>query len=160
MALVKEYERRMWYFIRRFERDPHRALDVLQSVWLTAWKTIGTLRQPAAFRTWLYRIAHGLVVTSIREAQRRREVESERSDWPSRPPRSPEQESIDTADLLHFAVEQLSPEHRAVVLLRFLADMNVDEIAEATGVPPGTVKSRLHYAKQTLQKIIEEQNHG
>jgi RNA polymerase sigma-70 factor (ECF subfamily) len=159
MSLIQAYERRLLYFIRRFERDPNRAVDVLQNVWLAAWKTIGKLRQPPAFRAWLYRIAHGMVVEEIRGEKRRREVESERSDPPPPIRLAPEFEAVDTADLLHHALEQLSPEHRTVVLLRFLEDMTVEEIADATGSPAGTVKSRLHYAKQALHKAIEEQNH-
>jgi RNA polymerase sigma-70 factor (ECF subfamily) len=46
------------------------------------------------------------------------------------------------------------------VLLRFLEDMSIEEIADAIGVPSGTVRSRLHYAKQALRKTIEEQYHG
>jgi RNA polymerase sigma-70 factor (ECF subfamily) len=160
MALVQVYERRLLYFIRRFERDPNRAVDVLQNVWLTAWKTIGKLRKPQAFRSWLYRIAHGMVVEEIRHEQRRREVESEQSDPLPLPQLAPEYEAVDTADLLHYALEQLTPEHRTVVLLRFLEDMTVEEIADATGCLAGTVKSRLHYAKQALQKAIEEQHHA
>jgi RNA polymerase sigma-70 factor (ECF subfamily) len=160
MALLQAYERRLLYFIRRFERDPNRALDVLQNVWLTAWTTIGTLRKPEAFRSWLYRIAHGMIVASIRAEQRRREVGGECNDPPSLPRLAPEHEAVDTADLLHYAIEQLSPEHRTVVLLRFLEDMTIEEIAEAIGIPAGTVKSRIHYAKQALHKAIEEQSHG
>ena len=97
---------------------------------------------------------------AIRAEQRRREVEIDRSDPPTRPPRlRAEQQDVDTADLLHHALEQLSAEHRTVVLLRFLEDMTIDEIADATGCPAGTVKSRLHYAKQALQKAVQEQSH-
>jgi RNA polymerase sigma-70 factor (ECF subfamily) len=159
LALVQQYERRLLCFIRRFERHPSAAVDVLQNVWLTAWKSLRTLRNPGAFRTWLYRIAHGAVVSSIRSEQRRREVERERFEQrPNRSTPSPEA-AVDAADLLDYALEQLSPEHRAVVTLRFLEDMTVDEIAEATECPAGTVKSRLHYAKQALQLAIEEETH-
>ncbi len=146
------------YFIRRFERDPHKALDTLQDIWLTVWKTIGSLQKPEAFRTWIYRIAHGAVVSSIRAEQRRRELEHH----PSRPPpRLPSAlPALDAADLLHYALEQLSPEHREVVTLRFLEDMTIDEISAATDCPCGTVKSRLHYAKQAIQQLIEEQIYG
>jgi RNA polymerase sigma-70 factor (ECF subfamily) len=161
MALVRAYERRLLFFIRRFERDPNRALDVLQEVWMSVWKTIGALRKPEAFRTWLYRIAHGAVVGAIRAEQRRREIETDLRDPPTqRPQLAPELQAVDTADLLHHALDRLSPEHRTVVLMRFLEDMTIDEIADAAGVPAGTVKSRLHYAKQVLHTAIEEQNHG
>jgi RNA polymerase sigma-70 factor (ECF subfamily) len=159
MALVGTYERRLLYFIRRFERDPNRALDVLQDVWLTAWRTLGSLRKPAAFRAWLYRIAHGKIVTAIRSEQRRREVEGLRNIMPPLAA-VPADEVVDTADLLHYVLQQLSPEHRTVVTLRFLEDMSILEIADVTECPAGTVKSRLHYAKRFMQAAVEEQYDG
>jgi RNA polymerase sigma-70 factor (ECF subfamily) len=157
LSLVQQYERRLLCFIRRFERDPSAAVDVLQNVWLIAWKSIRGLHKPEAFRTWLYRIAHGAVVGSIRAEKRRREVEQDRSQrLPNRSAPPPDQ-IVDAVDLLDYALEQLSLEHRVVVTLRFLEDMSVDEIAAATESPAGTVKSRLHYAKQALQKAIQEE---
>jgi RNA polymerase sigma-70 factor (ECF subfamily) len=158
LALVRQYETRLLCFIRRFERDPSAAVDVLQNVWLTAWKSIHRLRDPAAFRTWLYRIAHGAVVGSIRAEQRRREVEQERFKQLPNQDTPPPSAAVDEVDLLDYALGQLSPEHRVVVTLRFLEDMTIEQIAEATECPIGTVKSRLHYAKQALHTVIEEQS--
>ncbi len=159
LELVEAYERKLLYFLRRFERDPHNALDALQEVWFTAWKKLGSLRNPAAFRVWIYRIAHGVVVDAIRTEQRRREVEHEGAERAT-PLKSQGERIVDAADMVHYALEQLSPEYREIVALRFLEDMTMDEIADATETRVGTVKSRLHAAKEMMQKIIEEQNHG
>jgi RNA polymerase sigma-70 factor, ECF subfamily len=159
LALIEQYEGKLLCFIRRFERDPNAAVDLLQNVWLSAWKSIGTLHKPQAFRCWLYRIAHGAIVASIRAEQRRREVEREHFERPPRQPATPQHQAVDAVDLLNYALDQLSPEHREAVTLRFLEDMTIDEIAAATECPAGTVKSRLHYAKQALEKSLKEQNH-
>jgi RNA polymerase sigma-70 factor (ECF subfamily) len=159
LSLVGSYERKILFFIRRFERDPTEALDALQEVWLTAWKSIGKLRKPEAFRVWIYRIAHDVVVTGIRSEHRRREVESGRIS-PQPESYGNEDTSVESAEMIQYALAKLSPEHREVVTLRFLEDMTIDEIAEAVGAPAGTIKSRLHYAKAAMLTIIEEQAHA
>jgi RNA polymerase sigma-70 factor, ECF subfamily len=157
LKLVHRYERRLLYFLRRFEHDPERALDVLQEVWLTAWTTRGALRSADAFRSWIYRIAHGKIVESIRTEMRRRKAEHdrqfERSMIHGVPP-------SDAAELVHFALSRVSAEHREVLTLRFLEGMTLGEIAEAVDCPLGTVKSRLHYAIGEFQDVIEEQENG
>jgi RNA polymerase sigma-70 factor, ECF subfamily len=159
LALVRSYERRLLYFLRRFERDPERALDALQEVWLTAWRTRGLLRSPGAFRAWIYRIAHGKVINGIRSEMRRRQVEEEQQ-RSGAPVATRTGASWEAAELVHFALSRVSPEHREVLTLRFLEEMTIEEIAEAIDCPVGTVKSRLHYARREIQSVIEEQENG
>ena len=159
LALVRRYERRLLFFLQRFERDPHRALDVLQEVWLTAWKTRGSLRSPGAFRAWIYRIAHGKVIDGIRSEMRHRQVEQER-ERKGATVATGAGASLEAAELVHFALSQISAEHREVLTLRFLEEMRIEEIAEAIDCPVGTVKSRLHYASREIQSVIEEQQNG
>ncbi|HXY32762.1 MAG TPA: RNA polymerase sigma factor [Planctomycetaceae bacterium] len=159
LALVRRYERRLLFFLRRFERDPERALDVLQEVWLAAWRTRGALRSANAFRAWIYRVAHGKVIEAIRSEMRYRQVEQERQ---------PNEATVatragaswETAELVHFALSRISPEHREVLTLRFLEGMSIGEIAEVIDCPEGTVKSRLHYASREILSVIEEQENG
>jgi RNA polymerase sigma-70 factor, ECF subfamily len=63
--------------------------------------------------------------------------------------------TAEDADGIHAGIERLSPEHREVLLLRCLGGMPYEEIALVTGCPPGTVRSRLHYAKAALRKELE-----
>ncbi|QDT52064.1 ECF RNA polymerase sigma factor SigW [Caulifigura coniformis] len=157
LALVRLYEERLLYFIRRFERDPERALDALQDVWLMAWKMRLSLRSPGAFRAWLYRIAHGKIVDAIRRESRRHRAEQQR---PVASTNTTDGVSalLEAAELVHFALARLSPEHREVLTLRFLEGMTIAEIATATNCPNGTVKSRLHYASQEILTLIAEQH--
>ena len=157
MSLVRRYESRLLYFLRRFERDPERALDVLQEVWLSAWSTRSSLRDANAFRTWIYRIAHGKIVGTIRQEMRRRKTEMEAPREVSTAANVTEA-AVEIAELVHVALMRLTPEHREVLTLRFLEEMPISEIAEVTKLPIGTVKSRLHYASQEILSAIEEQN--
>lgn len=158
LDLVTRYERRLLYFIRRFERDPSRALDILQEVWLTAWQTLGSLHSPACFRMWIYRIAHGRVIAAIRAETRLRERERRSFEQSSKDVIDPAA-GIDAIDLVQFALGRLSPEHREVLTLRFLEEMSIAEIALVVDCKEGTAKSRLHAAKQELLKHIEGQTH-
>jgi RNA polymerase sigma-70 factor (ECF subfamily) len=159
LKLVQAFERRLLYFLRRFERDPERSLDALQEVWLTAWRTRASLRSPDAFRAWVYRIAHGKAVEAIRAETRRRRTEQQRQDSAS-PVVCHASASIEAAELVHFALSRISPDHREVLTLRFIEGMTISEIAIVIDCPVGTVKSRLHYASQEILSVIKEQQHA
>ena len=64
---------------------------------------------------------------------------------------------LEDAEQVHRGLASLSRPHREVLTLFFLEDMSVEEVASVLGVPPGTVKSRLHYAKRSLRKVIAEE---
>lgn len=159
LALVQLFERRLLYYLRRFERDPERSLDALQEVWLTAWKTRTSLRSSAAFRTWLYRIAHGKVVEAIRSETRRRAAEHDKHGAANDVVQSAGA-AVDAAELVHYALSRVSTGHREVLALRFLEGMSISEIARVLDCPEGTVKSRLHYANQEILIVIEEQENA
>jgi RNA polymerase sigma-70 factor, ECF subfamily len=62
---------------------------------------------------------------------------------------------LDDAESVHAALDELAPEHRDVLVLRFLEDMTYEDIARVTGCPIGTVRSRIHYAKRALRCALE-----
>lgn len=156
--LVNRYERRLLYYLLRFEASPERAADVLQDIWLTVFKGLEKLRSPEAFRVWLYQIAHDRVVTEIRQSTRRQKAQevlgAGEAEMDETPPFK------EKAEWVHLALGLLPPEHREVLTLRFLEDLSLEEIAEAVRCPLGTVKSRLHHAKQSMKVILEKQRHG
>ncbi len=161
LALVRRYERRLLFFLRRFERDPERALDALQYVWLTGLENaaLGSVR-PMPFDRGIYRIAHGKVIEGIRGETRRRLIEQRQGPSGRAVATTPAGTFLEAAELVHFALSRISPDHREVLTLRFLEEMTLEEIASAIDCPVGTVKSRLHYASGELRSVIEEQEHG
>src|SRR5262245_40434150 len=152
--LVEVYDRRLLYFILRFLPDADRALDVAQDVWLTLFRRLPDLRAPEAFRVWLYQIAHDRVVSLVRRCRREERLCVE---WGDRRQGDGEDEepALDRAEFVHHALGLLSEDHREVLVLRFLEGMRVEEIAEALRLSPGTVKSRLHYARLALRQHVE-----
>ena len=157
--LVDSYDRRVLYFVRRIVGDADEALDVLQSVWMTVHRKLRKLQSPDAFRVWLYRITHDLAVSELR-CKGRRPVTADLAALEPSDPAEPEDAAFDNAELVHVALQDLSVDHRRVLTLRFLEDMATEEIAEVVGCSPGTVKSRLHYARLALRRRIEELLNG
>ncbi len=157
-VLVDRYDRRLLYFVLRFLRDSEDALDLMQDVWLTAFRRLGTLRAPEAFRVWLYQIARGRIIDRLRRLQREELAHEELRNGFVESADSHE-DAVDRAEFVHHTLEKLTPEHREVLLLRFLEDMSVEEIAETLQCAVGTVKSRLHYARLALRREVERLTH-
>ena len=112
-----------------------------------AWRGLDRLRDPAALEAWFTRI----LVNACRDHLRRRRIRPLAVELPEALP-GPEGPGDPAAlDELERALDGLSPEHRTVIVLRFWADLSLEEIAERTGERPGTVKSRLHYALAHLR---------
>ena len=136
----------------RILRDAGLAEDAVQTAYITAWRELRTLRDPARFEPWLHRI---LTHECYAEARRR----TRRSDVVHILPR-PDEESgatltIHDRDQLERAFRRLTLEQRAVVVFSHFLDLSTAEVADRLGVPPGTVKSRLHHAMQALRASVE-----
>ncbi len=160
-CLIDAYDRRLLYFVRRFLPDTDRALDVLQDVWLTLFRRLPGLKAPEAFRVWLYQIAHDRVVDVVRRDRREEKAhEALRAAYLPVADGEPGHEALfDQAEFVHHALRSLSDDHREVLLLRFLEGLSIEEIAAALRCSPGTIKSRLHYARQALRREVEKLVH-
>ncbi len=156
--LVDLYDRRLLYFVRRLLSDGEEACDVVQSVWLHVHRSLRKLTSPQAFRVWLYRIAHAQVMTVLRRRQGVFDVVNDEQVLDLQDD-SREVAVFDNAELVHRSLQDLTVDQRRVLVLRFLEDMSIDEISEVLDCKPGTVKSRLYYAKEALRQRIEELDH-
>jgi RNA polymerase sigma-70 factor (ECF subfamily) len=133
--------------------DDDEAQDATQEAFIKAWRNRRSLRDPDRLEAWLSRI----LVNSCRDRLRSRtrsgarlvELEDVQS-------AHDHVERASTRDELDRALDSLDPDHRIVVILRFWADLTVDDIAERIGVPSGTVKSRLHHSMRMLRACLEE----
>lgn len=159
--LVGVMERSLLYFARSIVRDDQAALDVLQAVWVTAFRGVRRLDSPAALRPWLYRVARGHAVDYVRRAaardsaERSLAAEAEAAESPGEEPRF----DADDAAAVHRALATLADRHREVLVLHFLEDMPVEQVAAVVGCPPGTVKSRIYHAKRALKEALLRQGH-
>ncbi|WZP00983.1 RNA polymerase sigma factor [Isosphaeraceae bacterium EP7] len=155
LRLIEIYERRISYYIRRLIGDDDEWTDILQEVWLQAYRRIVSLRVAEAFRVWLYRIAHDQAMTYLRRHRLQERVAAEcAADSPALHGWD-EREALENAELVHHILGRLSLPHREVLTLRFLEDLSLNDIAEVVGERLGTIKSRLHYAKAELRREME-----
>ena len=153
MKLVDHYSGRLLYYIRRLLEDADRSDDVLQEVWLRAYKKINTLRDASVFSVWLYRIARNRAIQVLRNESRY--VFVERHDESALIDDNRESWFFDDINKLHRVLRTLSPGQKEAIVLRFFEEMNYQEISDIMGCSVGTVRSRIHYAKRELRKKME-----
>ena len=156
--LVRHWEKRLLYYLRRLLNDERDAWDVLQQTWIDVFRNLRTLENPRALRPWLYRIAYRKAISCRRAETADRTpastAESTLDDVPD-PASEADDFAFETAEQVHHALDRLSLAHREVISLFFLEEMSIEEISAVLSVPAGTVKSRLHYAKLELRRLLE-----
>jgi len=151
-ALVDLDGDRSYRIAFRILRDAERAQDAVQAAFLLAWRELPRLRDPERYEVWLHRL---LVNACYEEFRSRRRWNANVRPLPVEGPAERDSTaSVDERDALERAFHTLSPEHRAVVVLHHHAGFPLASIAELTGVPLGTVKSRLHYATRILRGAL------
>ena len=137
----------------RILRDIDLAEDATQQALLDIWRDLPDLRDPARFDAWSYRL---LVRACYAEGRRSRRATPNLHLLPADEPTEAEGASVvANRDQLERGFRRLSIDHRTVVVLHHYLDLTVDEIAETLGVPPGTVRSRLHHAMRGLRAALE-----
>jgi RNA polymerase sigma-70 factor (ECF subfamily) len=164
--LVRRYQDRLYPTVLRLTGCAEDAHDLLQETFLRAYRKLHTFQGGSAFYTWVYRIAINLALSD-----RRRRRPGGR--WPSSngepidpaddPDRSDPGGPLERAERIarvQAALDELAPDHRAVVVMKDLDGLRYEEIAATLGVPIGTVRSRLHRAREALRErlrgVIEE----
>ena len=137
----------------RILRDLGLAEDAVQQTLVLAWRGLPTLRDVDRFDAWLHRL---LVNACYREARRGRRWAANVRVLPVDGPAAPDEyASVVQRDLLERGFRRLPPEQRAVFVFHHYVGLTQIEIAAELGVPLGTVKSRLHYATNTLRAALE-----
>jgi RNA polymerase sigma-70 factor, ECF subfamily len=155
--LIAVMEKPLLYYTTSLIGNQDTALDVLQDVWLKMVHGIRKLRDPGSLKPWLYAITHGVAVDRIRRDYKRDKAEQARLDESF----ELEEPSFDEEDAtaIRDALNRLGVKHREVLVLHFLQDLSIQEIANVVGCSEGTVKSRIHYAKRQMKQILEGVKH-
>lgn len=151
--LFERYEKPLRYFVSRLIEDSEMTEDILQDIWLAVVRKICTLKNIDAFSMWLYKVARNRVYKELRRKRRftkfNENIEAANSG----------EESVFTVEdvaKVHKCLERLRPEHKEVLLLRFLEEMSYEGISRVINCNLGTVKSRIYYAKRALKREMEE----
>jgi RNA polymerase sigma-70 factor, ECF subfamily len=164
--LIQGHRDRVYNITFRMLGNRAEAEDVAQEVFITVFKTIETFREESKFSTWLYRVTVNHCKNRIKYLARRHDRDRDELDESSNghngaigspPPTAPDRalEGAQMEKLLQEAIGNLDDDHRVVVVLRDVEDLSIEEICEITGLPDGTVKSRLHRARLALRKKLQ-----
>lgn len=168
--LVTRHRGKIYAMIRQMVKNEADACDISQEVFIKAWQALPRFEIKARFSTWLYRIAHNAVYDWSRK--KRPEAMSELNDEifhaeregaanpnASNLERSPDEilSNDELRQKIEAALSKLSPEHREAVLLKDVQGLSYKEIAEVMHSSLGTVMSRLFYARQKLQSLLQDE---
>jgi RNA polymerase sigma-70 factor (ECF subfamily) len=152
--LLQSIQEALHGYLVRLVNDEHLADDILQEVFVLIWRKLHWLRDPELFRPWVYRIAS-------REALHRLKTERSWSRLVSDPrletmaqEEPPERAPQEWLDQLPSHLAAVSPASRAVLLLHYLQEMTLEEVADVLALSPGTVKSRLAYGLAALRQRL------
>jgi RNA polymerase sigma-70 factor (ECF subfamily) len=157
--LFRRYQLPLYVYVFELVHDEQASLDIVQETFINAARHLGSLREDGKFGSWLFGIAHQKCLQRWRKQGREAATLEEYA-------AAPIELEDDPAELLIRAeqeaavmklLNQLPVAQRSVLLLHFIEDFPLEDIAAVTGTALGTVKSRLHYAKKALKKLIEEE---
>jgi len=150
--LARRWQRRLWRYAQRLSGSDDTAWDVTQETWMAILRQIRRLNDPAWFAAWAYRIVRNKAADYCRRASRQRSLgetvagRQKANDDPRRD---------DSCDAVAEALRQLPPDSKELLMLRYGEDLNILELAVVLGIPVGTVKSRLHHAREQLRRILK-----
>lgn len=166
--LIDDHRDRVFNITYRMLGNRAEAEDVAQEVFITVFKHIESFREESKFSTWLYRVTVNTCKNRIKYLARRHDRDRDELDETSQqangavngaPVRAAQPDkalaSAQMEQLLQEAIAALDDDQRAVVILRDVEDLSIEEICEITGLPDGTVKSRLHRARLVLRKKMQ-----
>jgi len=163
--LMRTHYERIFRLVYAMVRNEHDARDICQEIWLTVWKQLPRFRGDAKFSTWLHPIATRRALDHLRKRRRwfdrflpfsNRDIEIESAPEPAAADDTRQQsEATDRSAQLEAAMDALPPKLRAALALREIEGLSYEEIARATGIPTGTVMSRLYHARRLLTQQLK-----
>jgi len=171
--LVTRYRTRVFAMIYNMVHNEQDAWDLAQDSFVKAWRSIKRFRGRSSFYTWIYRIVINVTIDWLRKKQIKgagvefdEAIQLTQIDPASRtaPKADPlphaRMERSEIRARIDEAIKQLSPDHRAVILMKEIEEMQYHEIAETLGCSIGTVMSRLFYARRKLQSLLRDVYEG
>jgi len=163
--LVRRYQERLFHTVYRMVDNAEDARDVVQEAFLSAYQSLDSFKGDSLFFTWLYRIAVNTAISLKRKQRVVLSIDATRNGEPLVEPTDPSEvnrpghaiEQAEQGRRIQQALSRLSPEHRAVLVMKDMEGQKYEDIADVLGVPIGTIRSRLHRARLELREILEKE---
>jgi RNA polymerase sigma-70 factor (ECF subfamily) len=155
--LYSEYGQRLYAYALRLTEVPATAEDVAQDTLIAVWKSANRFRGESRLLAWLLGIVHHTAMKALRHTPQHITDEMETTLATEDPTPEEKLQSQEQAQWLQRGLKSLSPDHRAVLELVFYQGLSLSEASQVIDCPPGTVKSRLSYARRHLRGILSRQ---
>ena len=166
-VLVERYKQRLYATVYHMTGNHEDANDLVQDAFIKAYKSLQSFKGQSSFYTWIYRIAINRTINflkrrkdrghlSLNNVQSDVETDPDYVELMSHVTHRREVGLNELQEKLNEALQKLSEEHRAVVIMHDVQGMTHADIAKATGCSEGTVRSRLYYARQQLQGLLSQ----
>jgi len=158
-VLVSRWEKRVFTYLVRLVRNREDALDLAQDAFLKAYRGLSRLETPERFPQWLFRIAHNEAMSQLRRGKlpMSDEEDLEAAYGRTAPGAAPRAPGAETSMIVRQALDGLPEEQREAVMLKVHEGFKFDEIAEITGCPVSTVKSRVYAGLEAMRRHLEPQ---
>ncbi len=151
--LVDRWQKRLWFCAFRITQNEAASWDIVQDTWAKAMNSLSRLDDSAAFPGWILRITNNLAIDWVRREIRQREAQESYTRFA--------EQTTDathlTLEAVRFALTRLSGTDAEILTLFYFAGFKLAEISGLLGIPEGTAKSRLHYARAKIKTVLEEQ---
>ena len=163
-VLVRRYQERLYNTVYRMVGNAEDAYDVVQEAFLSAYQSLESFKGDSLFFTWLYRIAVNTAISLKRKQRAVVSIDAGRNGEPGIDPHDPSEanrpghamEQAEQQRRIRQALARLSPEHRAVLVMKDMEGQKYETMAEVLDVPIGTIRSRLHRARLELRELLEK----
>ena len=163
-ALVRRYQDRLYNTVYRMVDNAEDAYDVVQEAFLNAYQSLDSFKGDSLFFTWLYRIAVNTAISLKRKQRAVVSIDAGRNGEQGIEPLDPSElsrpghalEQAEQERRIQQALSRLSPEHRAVLVMKDMEGQKYETMAEILQVPIGTIRSRLHRARLELRELLEK----
>jgi RNA polymerase sigma-70 factor, ECF subfamily len=158
-TLYTSHHGRLFRFLMRVTHDDELAEEILNDTMWVVWRSAASFREESRVSTWITGIAYRRALKALASLKRQRQFQGPSLD--SAEGRTSEEASVvsfadavETEDWVEAALGSLSPEHRLTIELAYFVGESCESIAEITGCPVGTVKTRLHHARIRMQRHL------
>lgn len=159
-AIVKKYQEKLYWHIRRMVVDHEDANDVLQNTFIKVWNGLANFRQDSRLYTWLYRIATNECLTFLEQQRKHASVsfEDEAENLSDKIKAEPNFDSSKIEWRLQLAIQQLPAKQRQVFNLRYYDEMPYEEMSHVLNTSEGALKASYHHAAKKIEAFLKEED--
>jgi RNA polymerase sigma-70 factor (ECF subfamily) len=155
---IQEYQRPVYYYVRRMVLSHDDADDITQTVFIKAWRGIDSFRGESKLSTWIFRIAHNECISFLRSSKRLMEVPAH--DVESKLGMALQEDELFTGDeiqqRLQTAIAMLPEKQKAVFIMKYYQEMKYEAMSEITGTSVGALKASYHHAVQKIEAYLKQ----